>query len=188
MFFCSHVLNIGRGCETLSQASLDRINNTLGHIKGNVNWTCLFCNYAKNSNSNETYKLFLDVLLCKKKIEDIEYNEAKLQVSSLLKGCRDRDIRYKRDMSNFITCNDLRDMIKEQNNKCAITGLPLIKTNQPKFPFQHSVDRIKNDTGYRKDNCQIVCLAIQFGKHIFSNEEVKQYIAELKEINKKLNN
>jgi hypothetical protein len=183
-FFCNHILDIGRGYGTLSQASLDRANNALGHIKGNVNWTCVFCNFAKNSNSNEIFKLFLDILLCKKDIEDLEYNEKKFHASSLLRNCIKSDNRAKRDTINLMTCDDIYDIIKNQNNKCAITGLSLIKTDQPKFPFQPSIDRIKNDIGHTKDNCQIVCLAIQFGKHKHTNEAVKNYIAELKEINK----
>jgi hypothetical protein len=38
---------------TLKHASLDRIDSSLGYIQGNVEFVCLFINYAKNTHSKQ---------------------------------------------------------------------------------------------------------------------------------------
>lgn len=55
--------------------------------------------------------------------------------------------------------------------KCEITGLPL-DFNKPKKkgakpPFTPSVDRIDPTKGYTKDNCQVVCWALNRAKGEF---------------------
>jgi hypothetical protein len=184
--YCNHDIHIAQDDKKLSQASLDRYNCNFGHSKGNVKWTCFFCNFAKNSVSDDIFKQFLDVLFGNNTIYQDDYEKDKYFVALLQNNCKKTDIKkFGEDCVNdVITTNEIRDMINKQNNKCAITGLPLINTILHKFPFKPSVDRIKNNIGHTKDNCQIVCLAIQMGKNSFSDEEVKNYIAEIKKINK----
>lgn len=49
--------------KNLQNASLDRINNNLGYIKGNVQFVCLGINYAKNRHSDEHFLSFLDKIV-----------------------------------------------------------------------------------------------------------------------------
>lgn len=41
------------------QASLDRIDNDKGYIKGNVRFICLITNYARNTWDDDTVKIFI---------------------------------------------------------------------------------------------------------------------------------
>lgn len=46
-----------------STASLDRIDNTKGYIKGNVRYTCLGINYMRNRRSNEELEDLLNKII-----------------------------------------------------------------------------------------------------------------------------
>lgn len=45
-----------------------------------------------------------------------------------------------------------------------------------------SLDRIDNSKLHTADNCQLVCMAIQFGRSDKTIEEVKNYINEIRNI------
>lgn len=185
-YYCNHELETECDEMSLSQASPDSLCSEKGHIKGNVVWSCLFCNLAKSTNSEETFRLFLDVLFDKEDIDIDDYENIYNFALDLHSSCRKTDIKKLGEeiRDTVITKKEIEEMIMDQDNKCAITGLPLISTKINRFPFKPSVDRLNNIIHHTKDNCQIVCLAIQYGKLTFSNEAIKNYIAELKEINK----
>ena len=42
--------------ESPSKASLDRIDSSKGYVSGNVQWVCLFVNYAKSDFEDEPIK------------------------------------------------------------------------------------------------------------------------------------
>lgn len=48
--------------KTLKKASLDRIDSSLGYVKGNVEFVCLFMNFAKNGYKKEEVKEFINEL------------------------------------------------------------------------------------------------------------------------------
>ena len=45
-----------------------------------------------------------------------------------------------------------------------------------------SLDRIDNSKDHLIDNCQLVCLAIQYGRNNKTVEEVKAYIEKIRAI------
>lgn len=47
----------------LSLASVDRIDNSLGYVKGNIHFTCLGFNYMRNSTSLEHAVSFLNKIM-----------------------------------------------------------------------------------------------------------------------------
>ena len=56
-------LAIGRKVPNhMYEASLDRIDSSIGYEEGNVQFVCLILNYAKNSYSNEEVKRFIERL------------------------------------------------------------------------------------------------------------------------------
>jgi hypothetical protein len=62
---------------------------------------------------------------------------------------------------------------------CAITGLKLVSKvfddNQPKSPYQASLDRIDNAKGYTKDNVRFVCLMFNYARNNFTDEETLEF-------------
>jgi len=60
-----------------------------------------------------------------------------------------------------------------QKGRCAISGYPM------RFPecslFTVSVDRIDPSRAYLKDNVQLVCQGINFGKNKYSNQEMLDF-------------
>lgn len=88
------------------------------------------------------------------------------------------------DDVNVISTAEIRELIERQNNCCAITGIQFINAHVNKFPFKMSLDRIVNGNElHTKDNCQLVCMAIQYDKSDKSNEEVIKYIEEIRNSN-----
>lgn len=56
----------------------------------------------------------------------------------------------------------LMQLYKDQNGKCALSGLEL--THKMDDHFAASVDRIKENVGYVPGNVQLVCQAVNFAK------------------------
>lgn len=169
-YYCSNILTLEKGDRTLSQISLDRVISSVNHIIGNCVVSCLFCNYAKSACSAEDFLNFLQILRDPSKIDSIKSNYAGIagdpRICSTL-----RDKAVQRDKKlfktlNVITSSEIRQLMIAQDYKCAITGIPFLNLKIPYFPFKMSLDRINNDDkNHSKDNCQLVCLAIQLGRN-----------------------
>ena len=67
-------------------------------------------------------------------------------------------------------------MNRGQKNYCAggceASGIEFDYENRPNSPWQPSIDRIANDRGYVKDNCQLVCYSYNTLKGIGTHEEL----------------
>lgn len=178
--YCNHEVMLEKGDRKMSQISIDRIDNSKGHIKGNCIITCLFCNMARNDVPIDLYKLFISTLKGKTQVNLNNFVEDKTLVSKLRHCCRDMDKIRKRDITETITSEEIKKLLVKQNYKCAVTGLTFINLNIPKYPFKMSVDRIDNNKGHSTDNCQLVCIAIQNGRRKIDNDSVIKYINEIK--------
>ena len=187
-YYCAHVLDLKTGDTKLSQFSIDRLNNNLGHLIGNCVISCLFCNHAKNDTDEQNYIDFIKVLkegkMDNKLLHKIDYfNEHPNLIKNMRSRAHHSDKNKTNDM-NVISTAEIKELIEKQNNCCAITGIQFINAHVHKFPFKMSLDRIvSGDELHTKDNCQLVCMAIQFGKSNKSNEEVIKYIEEIRNSN-----
>ena len=72
-----------------------------------------------------------------------------------------------------LTLDDIADLMEEQNNRCALTGLSI------EFPevghpqnAPASIDRIDSSKGYVRDNIQLVVKRINMMKQQYSQDEV----------------
>lgn len=178
--YCEHSLEIKCDSGSLSQISIDRIDSNKPYQKDNIQLTCLFCNLAKNSSSDSLYKAFVDALRGKK--YNSEDMEIKSHIGQLVNSCHVFDKRNNFPVHESITSKQVRQLQIKQNNKCAVSELEFINAKQQRFPFQMSIDRIDNSKGHTLDNCQLVCLAVQYGKLDKSNDAVIQYINEIKQV------
>ncbi len=181
-YFCKNELLYEGNSKKLNQASIDRIDNNFGHTKNNVKLTCIFCNHAKNLNTNETFKLFINWLINEQEINKEDYPINKYYLSDLQSSCRNCDKKKFKENNheNIINKTQIQELIEEQNYKCAISGLPLIPCSIKGFPLKPSVDRLDNTKGHTIENCQIICLAIQHGKLTHENDKIIDYIQSIK--------
>lgn len=69
-----------------------------------------------------------------------------------------------------ITTQDLINLWKKQNGKCAISGYAMTYPEESLFAI--SVDRINPSQGYVLNNIQLVCQGINFCKNKFTNDEM----------------
>ena len=183
-YHCDHELKYGIGHKDLSQISIDRIDNNIGHTINNCVISCLFCNYAKNSSKLDCYQDFITVLKygmysdIMEKYENIK--EYKRVITLTLKHTYAYDLKKINNPTKLLRV-DLENLLEKQNHCCAITGIPFMNLDINKFPFQMSLDRMDSSKLHTLDNCHFVCMAIQFGKLDKSMDEIKRYIKEIRE-------
>jgi len=176
--YCGQKLEIKMCSNNLAQISVDRIDSNIHYTKNNIQLTCLFCNLAKNDVSDDIYKKFIEVL--KGKQHDFQYTEGEHKFSGLRGACLGSDRRKGFDNNNTITINEIKQLLTNQNNKCALSRVELLNAKDRSFPLKMSVDRIDSSKGHTLENCQIVCLGVQRGKLNYPDEDVRKYIEEIK--------
>lgn len=82
----------------------------------------------------------------------------------LVSGARSRAAR--RGVSCTIEPEDVERLLKEQNMRCAVSGLNFSFKVYPttvKHPFGPSIDRERSSGGYDPGNVRLVCAAANFG-------------------------
>ena len=157
------------GNRKMDLISVDRIKSNIGYIMGNIQLTCMFCNYAKNNFTDEQYKDFIKCL--------------KTKDNSLFHINHNKKVNYKYVMNkkqNGITLEWLQNKLDEQNWKCYYSGLellPNIKDN--KSPYQVSIERLDCNVRYEPDNCVIVCLSLNYGRNNSDIESFKNHLADI---------
>lgn len=82
-----------------------------------------------------------------------------------------------------VTSVELRKLYKDQSGKCAISGVELdvdvkYSRSRKKSTNLMSLDRIDSSIGYTKSNVQLVCLAINYMKNTFTQEEVLSFLED----------
>jgi hypothetical protein len=76
-----------------------------------------------------------------------------------LSGMRSR--AKKKGMECSLTEADIDAMLVDSEGMCAVSGLPFLIRDRYEDervnPWQPSIDRIKSDEGYTRENCRVVC-------------------------------
>lgn len=161
--------------KNLSDISIDRINNSFGHVSDNIQLICRGLNIAKNKHANDDIIFFLDCL-CGKKIFNPKVF-SRDYISHMRRNSEQRD--KIRNFNNDLTTDKIVMMFEKQNGLCAITGLPMACYQHPCFSV--SADRIDNNLGHVIGNVQLVLKCINRAKSTFSNDDVKQWLNQIKE-------
>lgn len=73
---------------------------------------------------------------------------------------------------------DLDQLLKKQNHKCAVTNTIMIFESG--HPLCVSLDRIDSDCGYIKQNVHLVCRWVNLGRNTFPLDEFKQILSDYK--------
>ena len=165
---------------SINSVSIDRIDNSIGYVVGNIRLVCKWVNLGRLDNDVNDFNFVLSNLI-QNNYEYFEYDDKDIRenLSSLYKGIQSRCciIKSKNGLKtkNYdITLNFLCYLYKKQNSKCSITGFPLLiekcKLNSC------SVDRIDNLQGYIKNNVHLVCKWVNTARGKHSINELKNMI------------
>lgn len=72
-----------------------------------------------------------------------------------------------------ITVEDFHDLYNAAGKHCAVSGLPFDvaqTADHNRRPYAPSIDRIDGMLGYTKDNCRIVCCAVNLAMNDFGEK------------------
>ena len=139
--------------------SIDRIDSAKGYTLDNVQLTCMFCNYAKNSWSDVEYRTFIECLKC-------GINDSYVEKDILFKDWRWKTLSCirKYDKNSSLTLQWLDTQLEKQSWKCYYSGLNLIPKKGKPYIFQPSIERLDSSKAHTTDNCVLVCLPLNYGK------------------------
>ena len=73
----------------------------------------------------------------------------------------------------WLTTDDFRELYERANKHCAVSGLPFDISQLDgvhRRPYAPSIDRIDGVLGYTKDNCRIVCCAVNLAMNDFGED------------------
>jgi len=170
-----------------SSASLDRIDNSKGYVKGNVQWVHKDINLMKNKRNERDFINYCITIHhythhttpsfiprfppCKhKNFKGFGYIPKDFY-TSLKKGAEKRNLNFE------ISMEDLNKRFLLQGGMCGLTGKDLFFTKHYKHGSykKHgnaSLDRINNNKGYTKNNIQWLDKHINMIKYKFSQERL----------------
>lgn len=93
-------------------------------------------------------------------------------IGKRLDGARERS--KKRDMPCHLTKEDILDMVARSGGRCELTGVWFNNKigASVRNPWSPTIDRIDSSKPYTKDNCRLVCYAIntaisEWGEDVF---------------------
>jgi len=150
------------GKRKMNLVSVDRINSNIGYIKGNIQLTCMFCNYAKNRWSDLEYKDFLQCLITKNNSNHLQH---KISVTRYM--CQQMSITW------------TIEQFDKQNGKCFYSRLDLIPCKQKYYMYQPSIERLDCNVGYTPENCVLVCLALNYARNNCDIENFKEHLLKI---------
>ena len=111
-----------------------------------------------------------------KKLEGIKQKERRVR---LWENTLIHDSKYRSDLENTLTVQDIKDIFKKQEGKCYWFNIPLIPSNSKKHPQQPSLDRLDRDKGYSKDNVVLACYSANIGRNENDVETWKNFLSLL---------
>lgn len=164
-----------------NQPSIDRINGSVGYLKSNCVISCLFCNFCKSSTEYNIFMDFIDSLRSGILHETFSTYLMELQPGNMRRGIAAIDRRNNLSDANTITTDQVKDMIKKQNSKCAITGIPFQNSRVSYWPMKPSIDRLDSKSDHRVENCQIILMGLNFAKNNKNNEELLCYLQNMQD-------
>lgn len=91
--------------------------------------------------------------------------------SRLLAKCRNRAAR--KGISIDIDRDWLLDTFHDQAYRCSVSNMPfdLSEPKGARSPWRPSVDRIRSNEGYTKDNCRLVCTIVNLARLDWSDAD-----------------
>lgn len=158
--------------KSLNSLSIDRIDNNIGHIIGNVQLVCLGINLAKNNSSNDDIKFAIDCINGKKSFIPNKLSR------DYLSTCRRNAIQ--RDNGNNLTTDLLVDLYNQQNGKCWFTGIDMAGYKHPCLSV--SIDRMDCKKPHDIDNIRLTIKCINRAKRHYGDLIIESWIKQLRDL------
>lgn len=140
--------------KSLTDLSIDRINNNLGHIKGNIQLVCVAINLAKNKHSNQDITDYLCHIRGTNKIIIDKFSR------DYISTCV-RNAKFRADCKRFdfeLTTDYIIELFNKQNGLCYYTNSWIFAKAHPTVSL--SIDRVNNNLGYTKSNIVLTSKAL----------------------------
>jgi hypothetical protein len=160
------------------QGTIDRIDSTKGHIKGNVELVILCVNFLRSNLDATQFKYLLHNIYSPSLSSDMEVVISSDKIIHIYdKQVRKNRVVYHTDID--YTRLDLVEFIKT-HSCCALTGV--------KVDWRHhkilrgSIDRIDSSKPYSRDNIQVVLYFINTMKKAFDNDDILLLLENLRNI------
>lgn len=168
---------------SLKNVSIDQIEAGKGYTIDNIALCCESINMAKMQMSKNDF--IKQLKLAGENIKNKLYeNIDKLDLPEINNDCKKYLLTLfnNKKIKNKIGVENIINLWKKQNGKCAITGIDMTyeKNSNIKFrnPTNISVDKINPKLGYTLDNIHLTCLWANTGKLIYSLEEFQNLLLE----------
>ena len=139
---------------------------------GKYHYLCSWC-FKKRLRRQFGSKLAKGCEVCRKK-ERERYNSSfggfitrcisNAKASTISRNEKNRNLEFS------ITFDDIIDLIRQQQARCAYSGIPLVF--KPKSEWQMSIERLDNTIGYTRENICLICLEFNTDAH-WSKEKFK---------------
>lgn len=86
---------------------------------------------------------------------------------------------FTRDKQTNLTENYLSELWKTQDEKCALSNVPIHLKNGKHKLNTASLDRIDSSIGYVEGNVQFVSYGVNLAKNTFSNDDMNSFIKDI---------
>ena len=165
-------------------SSIDRIDSSKGHIKGNVQIVELWVNRLKLHYDVKTFHKVLKQIKNPTKPTDeiiVFDNLPRFQKVFLWNKINNTKARQKKrtgDTQLGFNVYNLLEIWEVQGRRCAITNIPI--NIYPNNPFSISIDRIDSDNDYNIENIHLTAWVINSAKSDIKLKEFKIFLHDLK--------
>lgn len=163
-------------------ASIDRIDNSLGYVVNNIRWVDKEVNLMKSNFDDKRFLGWCELISSYILGLDDNFELRHTIQNSRFKGVGELSKEYwgkinrmatKRNINVEVNINYAWKLFEEQQYKCALTGIQLIMPTK-KILGTASLDRIDSDEDYIVDNLQWVHKDINRMKLCLNNNQFKE--------------
>jgi hypothetical protein len=126
---------------------------------------------------------------CTKERKIITFNSRGVNgyIKKIYSDTNNRCKNTKGRIKNELKVNDIIDMYEKQEGRCALTGKKMTyERGKGRMYTNLSIDRIKSEKHYTKDNIQLVCNVVNTMKWDMTQEDF-EYYCKLVTIHRKTN-
>lgn len=163
--------------------SIDRIHNSKGYTKNNIQLVCAIVNRIKHDMNPFELMFFVTTVgnhIVRKQASQLGLlKEQPIILTNEMSKRIEQKYKYtysnaeKRKLDVTVTQEELNELYIKQNGKCAITGQVLTCN---KSLCDISIDRIDSNKHYTKNNVQLVLDSANQRKADLSNKELENWI------------